>query len=222
MNEMMDYFKKAGWRRSVFCVAGNIPLGLGVALLWLSFLGTPPFDGMNMAMAEVTGISYPLWQIIVNVAFFVIQLIWGRKLIGLGTIVNAFLLGYIVSFFKDVLVRLIPGYLELPLWGRIMALAGGVIFASLGLSLYQTADLGVAPFDALPLILHQRTRKIPYFWCRMMCDSTCALVCFLAGGISKGLLGVGTIVAAFGLGPVIALFNRFLSEKIMPKKAEFS
>ena len=38
MNEMMDYFKKAGWRRSVFCVAGNIPLGLGVPGIWIALV----------------------------------------------------------------------------------------------------------------------------------------------------------------------------------------
>jgi uncharacterized membrane protein YczE len=47
-----------------------------------------------------------------------------------------------------------------------------------------------------------------------MCDACCALICFLAGGI----VGIGTLVSAFGFGPFIQFFNKTVSEKILDSK----
>ena len=54
---------------------------------------------------------------------------------------------------------------------------------------------------------------IPYFWCRMSNDVVCALICFISGGI----VGLGTIVCAFGLGPVIHFFDDHFTNKILQK-----
>ena len=68
----------------------------------------------------------------------------------------------------------------------------------------------IVPYDALALILDRKLPKLPYFWCRILCDGSCALICFLAGGI----VGLGTLVSAFGFGPVIAFFNKTVSEPL--------
>ena len=62
--------------------------------------------------------------------------------------------------------------------------------------------MGIAPYDALSLIMEERT-PLPYFWCRMITDSVCAVIAFLAGGI----VGLGTLVCALGLGPFINFFT---------------
>ena len=82
-----------------------------------------------------------------------------------------------------------------------------------GCSLYQTADLGVAPYDSLALALRDHLHK-PYFGCRVFTDALCALVTFLLGG----LVGIGTLVCAFGLGPFIQFFNGAFSEKVLRYK----
>ncbi|MCR5101039.1 MAG: hypothetical protein K6B41_06760 [Butyrivibrio sp.] len=205
-----DYFVNAGAKRTLIgVIIGNIFVGLGVGVFKLSMMGNDPFDGMNMALADLTGIYYPILQIMVNLGFFVIQLIWGRKLIGFGTIINAFLLGYIATFFYNLLYGIVgepSGFFV-----RLLIVFAGVLAISLGLSLYQTADLGVAPYDALALIINEKAPKIPYFWARIFCDAGCALVCFLAGGI----VGIGTLVSAFGFGPFIQFFNKTVSEKVL-------
>ena len=45
-------------------------------------------------------------------------------------------------------------------------------------------------------------------------DALCALVTFLLGG----LVGIGTLVCAFGLGPFIQFFNGAFSEKVLRYK----
>ncbi len=208
-----EYFRKAGMKRTfIGVIIGNIFIGLGVGIFKLSMMGNDPFDGMNMALADITGIYYPVLQIIVNLILFLVQLAYGRKLIGFGTVINAFFLGYIATFFYNLLFGFVGEPQSFTL--RLFIVFVGVLAISLGLSLYQTANLGVAPYDALALIINERFPKIQYFLARIMCDAVCALVCFLAGGI----VGIGTLVSAFGFGPFIQFFNNTVSNKILSVK----
>ena len=203
---LKTYFQNAGRKRIAMSLAGNLLVGIGVAIFKFSALGNDPFNGMNMALADLFQVPYPTLQIMVNILFFAIQLLAARELIGFGTVVNIFLIGYIVNFTYGLLVRSLgsPGSFAV----QIAAMVTGMLICSLGLSLYQCSEMGTAPYDALALILDRKLKKLPYFWCRILCDGSCALVCFLAGGI----VGLGTLVSAFGFGPVIAFFNRTVSE----------
>ena len=203
---LKTYFQNAGRKRIAMSLAGNLLVGIGVAIFKFSALGNDPFNGMNMALADLFQVPYPTLQIMVNILFFAIQLLAARELIGFGTVVNIFLIGYIVNFTYGLLVQLMgsPGSFAI----QLLAMVTGMLICSLGLSLYQCSEMGTAPYDALALILDRKLKKLPYFWCRILCDGSCALVCFLAGGI----VGLGTLVSAFGFGPVIAFFNRTVSE----------
>ncbi len=75
--------------------------------------------------------------------------------------------------------------------------------------MYQTASLGVSPYDSLSIILSRRTR-LPYVGCRVLTDTVSVLLCMLLGGV----IGVGTLICAVGLGPVIAFFNRAVSRRL--------
>lgn len=193
------------------CIFGNLFIGAGVAAFKFSLLGNDPFDGMNMALSDLFHIYYPLLQVIVNICFFLIQIALGRDLIGLGTVINAVFLGFIVDFCAKImnLVADTPGSMVL----RILIMLIGLILTGLGLSLYQSSDLGVAPYDALAIIMDRKIKKLPYFFARIICDAGCAAVCFFAGGI----IGLGTIASAFGFGPVISFFNKTLSDKLLKK-----
>ena len=190
-------------------VLGNVFAGMGIGIFRLSGLGNDPFSGMNMALSFGVGLSYPLFQVLLNILFFVVQIIYGLDLIGAGTIVNMVFLGYFASFFYRLFRGLfgVPGTLPL----QIAVLFAGMIICSFGLSMYQTSDAGVAPYDSFAIILDRRLTKVPYFWCRMFCDGTAALICYLAGGI----VGLGTLVTAFGFGPFIHFFNIHFSEKLV-------
>ncbi|MBQ7063579.1 MAG: hypothetical protein IJM90_01625 [Firmicutes bacterium] len=197
-------------------VIGNILTGLGVAIFKMSTMGNDPFSGMMMAVSAKIGMSYPLFQICLNLVFFAVQLAWARRLIGIGTILNMLFLGYLASFWYSVM-----GLFMTPpagLAARLILVAVGVIVCSLGLSMYQLPDVGVAPYDSLALILDQKLPRIPYFWCRIFVDGMAALACYLAGGI----VGVGTLVCAFGLGPFIQFFNTYVTCHLLKKKGAAS
>ena len=47
-------------------------------------------------------------------------------------------------------------------------------------------------------------------------DALCAVLAFLLGG----LIGLGTLICAFGLGPFVQFFTRHFSEKVLRYKPE--
>ena len=194
-------------------LAGNVFLGMGISIFKLSGMGTDPNSGMVMALADCAGIAYQHFLVLFNIGLFVIELAFGRYLIGAGTVVNACLLGYIVTFFYELWVKLwgVPGSFGI----RLLLVCIGVVVISFGVSMYQTADAGVAPWDSLSLILTKRVPKISYFWHRIFTDVLAVIVSMIAGGV----VGIGTAVCALGLGPVVQFFNRTVSEKLVEKKA---
>lgn len=212
----MNYFKKVGYKRIVMTIVGNIFIGLGIGIFRYAAMGNDPYTAMNLSLSFCVGMSYPVFQILFNLGAFVIQLIWGRELIGIGTVVNAFFLGYIVEFFFNLLQLLPMG--ELVLWQSVIVVCIGVVICSFGLSLYQTSDVGVAPYDALSLITQKKLPKIPYFWHRMFDDALAALISFVSTGFTN--IGLGSLVSAFGLGPFIHFFNKHFSEKLLKNMEE--
>ena len=205
---LKNYLKKTGWRRLLLMLIGNIFLGMGVSIFKLSGMGNDAYNAMLMAMAEKIGVDYaPLFSVF-SIGLFVIEFAAGRKLIGAGTIVNTFFLGYIVSFFYDIWLRAFQA--PSVLWTQILVMLIGVVVVGFGLSMYQLPDVGVSPYDSLSLILADRL-PVPYSWCRVFTDAVCALACFLMGG----LVGLGTLMAAFGLGPVVQFFNKTVTEKLL-------
>lgn len=209
---LKNYFRKVGAKRVLMTVIGNIFIGLGIGIFKLSGLGNDPFTAMNLSLSECVGLEYAHFQVLFNLCVFVIQWFFGRELIGIGTLVNACLLGYIVTFFYNVLFALLGA--PQVLWLQVIVVFVGVIICSFGLSLYQTSDVGVAPYDSLSLITQKYLPKIPYFWHRILDDGIAALVSFLTGG----LVGLGTLVSAFGLGPFIHFFDKHFSSKLVKKE----
>ncbi len=199
------YFRRIGAGRIAASLLGNLFIALGIALFKQSVLGNDPYTGMNMALAQLLQVSFPLLQLGVNLALFALQFRFERRLIGFGTLVNALLIGSLVDSFYSLSLSLFG--LPVSMAAKLCVMAVGMVICSFGLSLYQSADLGVSPYDASALILERRLRRVPYFWCRIFTDGLCALICWRSGGI----IGIGTLVTAFGFGPVIALFNRLLA-----------
>lgn len=205
---MKEYLSRIGTRRIIGMVLGNIILGIGIAVFRTSLLGNDPYSAMLMAGADHLPIAYSTLLLVVNAAVFLVEISWGKHYIGIGTFVNWFLLGYVASFFIEVFA-----VLQIPERGmviRLLTVAAGVLIVSLGVSLYQSADLGIAPYDSLSIIISEHC-PLPYFWCRLGTDVVCTAVCFALGGI----VNVGTAVCAFGLGPFIHFFDQHISLQVL-------
>lgn len=206
---LKKYFRETGLKRFLVMLFGNIFLGMGVSIFKFSGLGNDAFNGMLMALSDVAGIPYTRFFVIFSICLFAVEILAGRHFIGIGTIINTFFLGYIVTFFYTVWENVFSA--PDTIFVRVVIMLIGVVICSLGISMYQTPDVGVSPYDSLSLIMERKFSRIPYFWCRMFTDIVCAAVCYLSGG----LVGIGTLVAAFGFGPFVHFFNKNFTEKIL-------
>lgn len=200
-------------RRILVMCIGNLILAMGVYLLKLSLMGNDSYSAMALAISDRIQKDYAIVLITINLIVFTVEICLGRKYIGIGTFVNWFGLGIFVSLYMKIFDRLLTtpeGFVA-----RFLIMVIAVLLVSLGVSMYQTADLGIAPYDSVSLIMAERL-PIPYFWCRMSNDVICALISYLLGGI----VGLGTLICSLGLGPFIQFFNRFVSEKLCAYRKE--
>ena len=202
-------------RRILGMVVGVVIIALGIALFKQAHLGNDSISALNMRLAEMLGISLGVENICINVIFFIAEIWFGRKYIGLGTFVNGLGIGFIVTAFYDPIAAFFGPAEAAGLPVQLLWMAIAVPVTALGVSLYQTADLGIAPYDYLSLGLRDYT-PFPYFGCRVFTDALCALLCWLLGG----LVGIGTLVCAFCLGPFIQFFNGLVAEPLLQYKPQ--
>ena len=200
-------------RRIIGMVVGVIIIALGIALFKQAHLDNDSISALNMRIAELLGISLGVENICINMIFFIAEIWFGRKYIGLGTFVNGLGIGFIITAFYDPIAAFFGPAEAAGLPVQLLWMAVAVPVTALGVSLYQTADLGIAPYDYLSLGLRDHT-PFPYFGCRVFTDALCALLCWLLGG----LVGIGTLVCAFCLGPFIQFFDGHFSQKVLKYK----
>jgi hypothetical protein len=194
----------------IIMILGNVLLGIAVGFLRIAQLGTDPFATMNIGVSSKLGLSLGVYQVVFNVVLFTLMLMKTRHLIGFGTLVNMVILGFISDF---VVALLAPDIIsEMNVVVQILLLIVGVIITAIGLSLYMSAELGISPYDALPLMIENMTNnKISFKFARMIVDSTAVVI-----GLSFGaVVGVGTLIVALSLGPLVAYFNTKLSKPII-------
>ncbi len=190
-------------------VIGNVFLGMGISLFKLSGLGNDPWSAMLMGVSDSIHVTYAHFSVAVNLGLFVLQFLFGRRLIGAGTIVNGLGMGYIVTFFYEIWSAVLPQPDMFVM--RLVFMAVGMLITSFGLSLYQAADMGVAPYDSLSLMTAEGLKKLPYFWHRMFTDGVCTAICWIFGGI----VGLGTLVTVFALGPFVAFFHKHFASRLI-------
>ena len=159
MRFMGDFLKNINWKHVLIMCIGNVFAGMGIGIFKLAGLGTDPFSGMNMAVADMIGMAYGNFQLIVNIVLLIIEIAFGRRFLGIGTVVNAVCLAYITTFFYNIYTGVL-GLELVALPVRLVALCVGVVICCLGLSMYQMPDEGVAPYDSLSLIMTERLSLI--------------------------------------------------------------
>ena len=205
--------KKFPLRRFLVMLLGLVVMSFGVTLFKLSATGNDPCNGFGMALGARLGVDFSIVLLVSNCVWFALEFAFGRKYIGIGTFANWFGVGPMASLMIRAITPLVPQ--PLPLWLSAVLMVVGMLVLSLSVSLYQTPALGTAPYDVMAMLLRDRCR-LPYFWCRVLIDSLFALAAWLLGGV----VGLGTLVTALGLGPFITFFNKHVSEKLCRVEGE--
>lgn len=219
----METQKQSFLKRCVMMVTGILFIGICVGAYRLSAFGVDAFTCMNLGISGFLHISFGTWQLIINAVILLFVFFQARQYIGAGTIVNMICVGYLADLicwlFQDILM--VP--MSLPL--RIAALAIGCAFAGLGVAFYMVAEMGIAPYDSVALIIEKMTKgRIPFQNARILSDVTVVAVgvsfCLLSHGELGLIIGIGTICNALFNGPLIQFFKTHVAEPIMGVKTD--
>ncbi len=214
-------------RRILMTLFGVLICAFSVGLFSHSHLGVDPFQvfaqSLGARVESWTGLDYGTFYMILNLLLLVGIFFWNRRKIGLGTVMNIFLVGYIATASENLMKILFPGTTPIPgspdilipsLPVRIALLTVGVVVMCFGSAFYFVGDLGVSTYDAVALTLAERTRQRYFKYIRITTDLICVGAGWLIGG-KEGIIGVGTIITAFFMGPLISFFRRTAAEPFL-------
>jgi uncharacterized membrane protein YczE len=186
-------------RRLVQLYLGLVLYGFSMALFVRGRLGVMPWDVLHQGLARRIGGTLGTMTIAVGV---LVLLLWIplRERPGLGTVSNVIVIGIAV----DAVLRVLPA--PDPLALRIGFVGLGVLLNAVATAAYIGARLGPGPRDGLMTGLVRRTG-----WSVRLVRTTIEVTVVAFGWLLGGTFGVGTLVYAFGVGPVVhVLMPRFV------------
>lgn len=198
-------------RRVCMSLFGVIICAISVGIFKIAALGVDPFQSFMAGLDALVPIKFGTLYVITNVVLLAFALIFDRHYIGIATFINLFLLGYITQFTYEFLQTV---FVDPAIWVRVICLIVGIVIICFGSAFYMTADCGVSTYDAVALIMTNKWKIGKFQFIRIGTDLVCVILgCglfLLAGGKWSQIptiAGIGTIVTAFFMGPLIEFFN---------------
>nr|WP_241866310.1 hypothetical protein [Klebsiella pneumoniae] len=176
--------------------------GVSTALFVHANLGADPWDVFHLGVAKQLGISFGTVIILTGAA---VLLLWIpiRQMPGLGTVSNVIVLGLAA----DATLAVLPP-LESML-ARSALLAGAIVLNAIATGMYIGAGFGPGPRDGLMTGLHARTG-----WSLRGIRTAIELSVLLIGWLLGGKFGVGTVIYALSIGPLIQLCLPWFSQPV--------
>ena len=206
---------RAFLRRTAVMMAGVIGMGICLSLLLKAGYGVDSSSFMNSSIASYLGSDLGPVMLAVNIVLFIPELIAGRSQIGIGTIANMTLIGFISDFFTMLEDRFLSPSLFTGQPYRVIVFASSLALFLVSAALYMNAGLGQAPYDAVPTIISSRT-GLPFFIVRMVWDFSAIAIGLIAGG----RLPVGTVILAFTIGPAVSWIGRRMEAILFREEGE--
>lgn len=178
-------------RRIVQLLVGLVLYGAGCALTVEAGLGVDPWTVFAQGISVHTGVGIG-W--VTNLLGFLVLLLWIplRQRPGVGTIANILLVGTSMQ----VVLGIVPPIQGLP--AQFAVLLAGILLVAIASGLYIGARFGPGPRDGLMTGMHARLRW-PIWVCRALVELTVLLIGWLLGGT----VGIGTVLFAALIGPLV-------------------
>ena len=174
-------------------IVGLILFGVGIALMVEAGLGLAPWEVLNQGVASRTGLEIGTVSIILGVPILALWWPLGERP-GIGTLLNVVLIGTATN----VGIALLPTPDPESLVARLALMGGGVGVIAVGSALYLAQDLGPGPRDGLMTGLHRR-----FGWSIRRARTALELTVLVVGWALGGTVGIGTVVFALGIGPLV-------------------
>lgn len=194
--------RKKMLRRLLQLYIGLVLYGVSTALFVHANLGADPWDVFHLGVAKQLGISFGTVIILTGAA---VLLLWIpiRQMPGLGTVSNVIVLGLAA----DATLAVLPPLESMV--ARSALLVGAIVLNAIATGMYIGAGFGPGPRDGLMTGLHARTG-----WSLRGIRTAIELSVLLIGWLLGGKFGVGTVIYALSIGPLIQLCLPWFSQPV--------
>ena len=186
-------------RRLNQLLGGLALYGVSMGMMIRSGLGLDPWDVLHEALAGLTGLTFGTVTAIVG-ALVLLCWIPLRQRPGIGTVSNILVIAVAVDL---TLVLLAPPSAMLP---RIVLMVAGVVLNGLASAAYIGVRLGPGPRDGLMTGLNARTG-----WSIRLVRTAIELTVLACGWLLGGTVGIGTVLYALAIGPLVQAFLPFVT-----------
>ncbi|MFC0523408.1 YitT family protein [Pontibacillus salicampi] len=184
----------------VLYLFGIIISSLGLALLFKSGVGVAPGDTVAFGLSERFNIKVGYFLI----AGFIALVLINAKIEGKRPRFESILPILLRGLSLNVWLYTILGEEKLELiWAQWSVFSLGVFLLGLGIAVYLRSPFPHIPVDHFMVVVNQRTNQSKRF-VRILFEGGLALLGFLLGGWE--VVGVGTLITALFLGPIIQFF----------------
>ena len=184
-----------------FCCFGLILFGLGEGLLIVSFTGASPWSVLAQGISLNVNLSIGTITLLISISVLILWIPLGQKL-GIATILNAL----IIAIMIDLCIKFVPTPSNY--YNQLILAIASVIAVGIGGGIYLVSNLGAGPRDGLMVGLQVKT-NLPIALVRAILEISVVIIGWYLGGI----VGIGTLLFAFGIGPCVAL-GLYLIDKI--------
>ena len=195
------YDLKPGSLTLFFCCFGLVLFGLGEGLLIVSFTGASPWSVLAQGISLNVNISIGMITFLISIFVLILWIPLGQKL-GIATILNAIIIAVMI----DVCIKYVPTPSNY--YNQLILAIVSVITVGIGGGIYLVSNLGAGPRDGLMVGLQKKT-NLPIALVRATLEISVVSVGWYLGGV----VGIGTLLFAFGIGPCVA-FGLYLVDKI--------
>ncbi len=168
--------------------------GFGIYLTIQANIGAAPWDVLSLGLSKSLGILYGNASIAVSVSILIIDILL-KEPIGIAMFIDAVVVGKAVDFFNWI--HPVPPCQSLLM--AIPVMITGLFILAYTQYTYMVASLGCGPRDTLMVGLAKRVKSIPIGLVSVALLSTATLTGWLLGGP----VGIGTLICAFGAGPIM-------------------
>ena len=205
-------------KRLAFMLPAVILMGVFVSVLVEIGWGTDPASFMNLNIAAAFGWGLGNTQVLVYGILFIFTFAFGPQMIGFSTLANMFLIGYVVDFCRWLWRNIgFAQFIQDGTFATHLAIFSVCLLLFVAVAaIYMNARMGVAPYDATPVIISGWVPKIPFFVIRIIFDLSAVLAGVIAGTLCGGIRGsiVGSIAMSLLLGPAISIVGK-LTERVL-------
>lgn len=195
---------------------GTMSLGLGCYFLSLTDLGGDALFSLQRAIQKTFQLTFPDFQlgmatIILNLLFFGLMFLTGRKLIGPSTFIVALFSGWSMVVYDEInkYLNILPKVNGISVHSFMVFLLG-LILISYGIATYVGENFGVAPFENV-VVFQARIFRITFGMAKIISDIEFIVLALIINSIVSqkpfSIFGYGTIVASVLTGPLVEGFS---------------